>query len=89
MQRRQMLLAKIASQREEMAGLGRRWQAPMFLADQAWGAVRFVRAHPLLLAGLAGLAVLQRRGTLALVKGAWRIWKTYRFFNESIGKARL
>ena len=86
MQRRQMLLAKIADQRVQIAEWGERWKTPLRMVDQAWVAVRFVRAHPGLAAGFASLAVLQRRGVIALAKGAWRIWKTYRIFNAAYGK---
>jgi hypothetical protein len=91
LQRRQVLLTKIADQRVELAELGARWQTPLYLADQAVIAVRFVRAHPLLVGVMAGLVVVQRRGVRALLKGGWRIWKTYRLMNVAFRKitARL
>ena len=85
MQRRQALLAKIADQREQLAGIETRWQPALRVADQAWIAVKFLRAHAVLAAGLAGIAclvVVRRSGPGVLVQGAWRVWKAYRYVKE-------
>ena len=91
MQRRQALLAKISDQREQLAEIGVRWQPALRLADGALVAARFLRSHPVLLAGLAGLAgmaglaglvVVRRNGLAGLVKGARRVWNAYRYINE-------
>lgn len=79
MQRRSELLARIAAQREQVADVGARWQAPLALADQGLAVVRFLRSHPVLVAGVAALLVIRRRGVVGLVKGGWRVWKGYRF----------
>lgn len=79
MQRRSELLAKIAAQREQVAGIGARWQTPLALADQGLAVVRFLRSHPVLVAGVAALIVIRRHGVLGLLKGGWRMWKGYRF----------
>lgn len=86
MQRRQVLLAKIASQREELAELGACWQTPLHLADWTLGAVHFLRRHALLVVGLAGLALVKRRGAKVVLNGVWRIWKVYHFFKETAKK---
>lgn len=78
MQRRGELLAKIAAQREQVAEIGTCWQVPLALADQGLAAVRFARSHPVLMGGVAALIAVRRRGVLGMVKGAWRLWKTYR-----------
>ena len=80
LRRRGELIANIASQREQAAELGARWQAPLTLADRGYEAVRLVRAHPVLVAGVAALFVVRRSGTLGLLKAGWRVWKGYRFF---------
>jgi len=77
--RRGELLARIAAQRTEVAELGARWQVPLALADQGLAAVRYLRSNPFLFAGLAALLVIRRRGVVGLAKGAWRVWKGYRF----------
>ena len=79
MQRRGELLAKIASQREQMAEIGKRWQTPLALADQGLAVMRFLRSNPALAAGVAALFVARRRGLAGLVRGAWRVWKGYRY----------
>jgi len=79
MQRRGELLAKIAAQRGQVAQIGARWQTPLALADQGLAAVRFLRSHPALVAGVVALFVIRRRGVVGLVKSGWRVWKGYRF----------
>lgn len=79
MQRRGELLARIAAQREQVAGVGARWKAPLALADQGLAVVRFLRSHPVLVAGVAALIVIRRRSVVGLLRGGWRVWKGYRF----------
>lgn len=79
MQRRNELLARIASQREQAAEIGRRWQSPLALADRGLTVVRFLRSHPVLVAGVAALIVIRRRGVTGLARVGWRVWKGYRF----------
>ena len=78
MQRRGELLARIAAQREQVAEAGARWKAPLALADRGLAAARFLRARPLLVAGIAALFVIRRRGAAGMVTGAWRMWKLYK-----------
>ncbi len=79
MQRRGELLARIAMQREQVAEIGVRWQTPLTLADQGLAAVRFLRSKPILVAGVAALFVIRRRGVMGLLKRAWQVWKGYRY----------
>ncbi|MHB0926924.1 MAG: YqjK-like family protein [Gallionellaceae bacterium] len=79
MRRRGELLASIAAQREQVAQIGTRWQAPLALADQGLAVVRFLRSHPALVAGVVALFVIRRRGVVGLMKSGWRVWKGYRF----------
>jgi len=81
MQRRGELQARIAAQREQVGQLGARCQAPLALAAQGVTAIRFVRSHPALAAGVVALFMIRRRGVTGLVKAGWRVWKGYRFFN--------
>jgi len=80
MQRRGELLSRIATQREQIAGMGARWQAPLAVADQGLAAMRFLRSNPVLVAGVAALLVVRRRGLIGLMRGVWRVWKGYRYF---------
>lgn len=80
MQRRGELLARISTQREQVAELGACWQTPLALADQGLAVVRFLRSNPVLVAGVAALIVFRRRGVAGMVRGGWRVWKGYRYF---------
>lgn len=82
MQRRQVLLARINDQREQLAEIGTRCQPALQVADLSVLAVRFMRSHPALVAGLAGLAVLRRRSLAGVARGAGRVWLAWRYVNE-------
>lgn len=86
MQRRGELLAKIDSQREQVAQAGARWQAPLALADQGLAVLRFMRSKPVLVAGVAALLVWRRRGALGVIKMGWRAWKGYRYLTGLAAK---
>lgn len=80
MQRRGELLANIAAQREQLTEVGAHWRAPLAIADQGVAAARFLRCHPLLVAGVTAFIVTRRRGVAGLIRGVWRVWKGYRYF---------
>lgn len=86
MLRRGELLARIASQREQVAEIGARWQAPLALADQGLAAMRYLRSNPVLVAGVAALFVIRRRGVVGLVRGVWRVWKGYLYLTALSAK---
>ena len=79
-QRRGELLAKIAAQRGQVADTAARWQPPLAIADRGVSAICFLRERPLLVAGVAALFVIRRRGMVGLVKLGWTAWKGYRYF---------
>ncbi len=66
-------------QREQVAEIGARWQAPLAFADQGLAIARFLRSKPVLVAGVAALFVIRRRGVMGLLKRAWQVWKGYRY----------
>jgi hypothetical protein len=79
--RRQRLRVRIAAQRLELADLASGWRAPLHAADTVIDTLRFLREHPTLLAGAAGLLAWRRGGSAASVaKAAWRAWGIYRAF---------
>lgn len=86
MQRRGELLARIASQREQVGQVGARWQGPLALADQGVAALRFMRARPVLVAGVTALIVWRRRGAVGTIRMAWRAWKGYRYLTGLAAK---
>jgi len=85
MQRRGELLARIAAQREQVAEIGARLQTPLAIADQGLAVARFLRSNPVLVAGVTALFVVRRRGMLGLIKGAWSMWKKYRYLGVIAG----
>lgn len=86
MQRRGELLARIASQREQVAGMGARWQAPLALANQGLSVMRFLRSNPAVVASVVALLVIRRHGVIGLAKGVWRMWKGYRLLTALSAK---
>jgi hypothetical protein len=86
-QRRGELLVRIAVQREQLTEIKTAWNAPLALADQGLAAVRFLRRHPLLVAGTMAFFVIRRHSMAGLMWGAWRVWKDYRDFASVPGKS--
>ena len=86
-QHRGEILARIAVQREQMTEIEAEWNAPLALADQGVAAVRFLRRHPLLVAGAMALFVIRRHSVAGLMWGVWRAWKSYRDFNSNPAKS--
>jgi hypothetical protein len=75
---RHELLEKIAAQRAELVEISQQWQAPLALVDTGLNAARFIRSHPMLLAGaVAGILVLRRTGAAGLVLKGWRLLYLY------------
>lgn len=81
LRRRQLLLSKIADQRGQLSAEAARWTIPLLMADRARFVVRFLRAHPLLTAGLTGLVVVSRIGVSGMARAVWRFWRSYRFLS--------
>lgn len=86
MRRRGELLARIAAQREQIAAIGAHYRAPLALADKGWSAVRFLRSNFVLVAGVAALIVIQRRGVTGLAKLGWKIWGVYKSVRSFVEK---
>ena len=76
--RRELLLVKIEGQRMQITEIGRRWEKPLAVADMGVKAVRFLQTNYLVVAGIATLLVIRRRGITGLARGGWRIWRLYR-----------
>lgn len=80
MERRGKLLARISAQRGQLTEIGSQLQSPLSLADRGVAVARFLRIHPLLVAGAAALFLIRRRSMAGWVWGAWRVWKVFRDF---------
>jgi hypothetical protein len=78
MQRRGELLARIAAQREQVAGIGLRWQTPLVFADQGLAVMRFLRSNPILVTAAVAMVVIRRRGVTGMMAFGWRIWRIYK-----------
>jgi hypothetical protein len=75
--RRQRLRVRIASQRLEIASLTDHFHTPLHLGDKLIAAVRFLRAHPTLLASATGLLAWRRNTPSNLARMGWRLWQLY------------
>lgn len=80
MRRREDLLARIASQREQVAQIGTRWKTPLAFADRCLAAVRYLRSRPVHVASTVALLIVRRRGMMGLASVGWRVWKGYSYF---------
>jgi hypothetical protein len=78
MERRDKLLARVAAQRGELTEIGLQLQSPLSLADKGVAVARFLRFHPLLIAGVAAFILIRRRSVADLVWVGWSAWKVIR-----------
>lgn len=78
MQRRGELCARIASQREQFGQVSARFEKPLSVLDQGIAGVRYLRHHPMLLAGVVAVLAVRRGGVIGLVKQGFKLWGTYR-----------
>jgi hypothetical protein len=69
--RRRELLAKISSQRMQIAEIGTRWQPQLLLADQFLAGMRFLRPNPVLVGSVVVPLVIRRRGVFGMLMGGW------------------
>ncbi|MDX8399754.1 MAG: YqjK-like family protein [Gallionellaceae bacterium] len=81
-QKRGELLARIATQREQIKVIEKRWQAPFAVADKGWLFVRYLRSNPVLIAAPVTILLIRRNGVIGMAKAGWRIWKMYRTVNS-------
>jgi hypothetical protein len=70
-QQRERLVLEAARQRVQLAQAVDVWRAPLALADQGLAAIRYIRKHPILMAGGSALLVKLLR----------------KFFGKSFGKS--
>jgi hypothetical protein len=78
-QRRELLLARIALQRVRVELELRNLEQPIKIVDRGIAVVRYLKAHPLLVAaGVAVLTVVGRRRIAAWVGRGWVAWRGLR-----------
>ncbi len=89
-QRRIALLARIDAQRSLLAGCASDWKGQLAVADQGMAIVRFLRAHPLLVAGVSAVVVMRNRRRLAGLASAAlmirKMLKNYRYISGLLQK---
>jgi hypothetical protein len=78
MERRDKLLARVAVQRDELADIGLQLHSPLSLVDKGVAVARFLRFHPLLIAGVAALFLIRRRNVADMIWVGWSAWKVIR-----------
>lgn len=76
--RRARLQSKIEAQRNAVGIITERWEKPLAVADAGLTALRFVKSHPVLIAGVGAAAIFRFRGTAGLAATGWRLWRLYR-----------
>lgn len=78
-ERRARLVERIAAQRGEVAARMVPVKRLLGVADKGVGAVRWVRRHPAVVAGIVGLAAaLRPRVALTWLKRGWAAWRLVR-----------
>jgi hypothetical protein len=78
MERRNMLLARISAQREQLTEIGMQLRSPLAMLDKGVAVARFLRFHPLLIAGVAALFLIRRRNVADMIWVGWSAWKVIR-----------
>jgi hypothetical protein len=75
-ERRITLVARAATQRAELSQALAPWRRPLAVVDQGWVAVRYLRNHAALLAGVAAFVVPLRPLRLARwLRRGWLVWR--------------
>lgn len=88
LQKREMLIALCAAQRDDLARLMPQLDGAFKVADRGLSGVRYLRAHPVVCgAAVAVFAVVQRRGLWKWTQRALIAWRAYRAFGKSGFKA--
>ncbi len=88
--RREQLVARAATQRNDMAEMFSQLRTPLQLADKSISFIRFITAHPLIpavmLAGVVAVLIATRRFNLIkwAERGfvAWRMYRSFKRFSD-------
>jgi len=86
--KRERLLARCNAQRDDLATLAEQWRGPLHAADRVVAGVRYLRRHPLVVAGAVALAaVVERRHLWKWGQRAFVAWRTYGLLKKSLIKS--
>jgi len=88
--RREQLVARAATQRDDMAEMFAQLRTPLQLADKSISFLRYIAAHPIvpvaMLAGVVAVLIATRRFNLMqwVERGfvAWRMYRSLKKFSE-------
>ena len=82
--RRERLLVRAETQREELAAIAQGWQMPLRVVDSGIEVLRTLRAHPLLwVTPLAVMVVARPRRVMQWGGKAWSLWRLWRVWRAS------
>ena len=74
--RRERLIARAEAQRGNLARQIEPWKVPATAIDRGRAGIRFLKSHPLLMAGIAAFLVAARpRAALKWAKRGWLLWQ--------------
>ena len=89
MQRRGELLAKIAAQRGDVAGIAARLSTPLGIVDRGIAVIRFIGARPSLTAAIIAVFVARRHGMASLARSSLILWGGYRRLSSILARLSL
>jgi len=88
--RKERLIARAGAQRAAIGESFRQLRRPIGVVDRGMEAVRFLKAHPLLVASaVALLSVIRRRSLVSLTGSlltAWRLWPVVSAWSARVRK---
>jgi hypothetical protein len=82
--RRQLLIAQIASQRTSVNYNARSWLKPLSIADKGLVVLRYIKNHPLLIAGdsVALISMARPSGIGKWFRRGWLAWQVIKKFKK-------
>lgn len=84
-EKRERLVARIASQRAELSAHMVPWKGVCAVADKGVAAVRYLKHHPGLVAGGVAVAVALRPArTITWLRRGWTAWKFIRNLRQRL-----
>ncbi len=84
-ERRATLTARAAAQRAALARQLAPWRVPLAVVDQGVAAVRYLKSHPELLAGIAVfVAVIRPRRVMGWLRSGWMVWRIVRVVKQRL-----
>ena len=90
MVKRERLLARCATQRDDLTLLAQQLEGPLKVADRAVAAVHYLRRHPVVLgAAVALLAAIERRRLWIWARRGFVVWRTYRSLRNTRFKSAV